>query len=124
MILIDTNVFVDHLRGFPPAVKWFESISRREDVLFSAITESELVAGKECRDAHRKEILLRFLSHWNKVLVTNEVAVLAGDLVRDHGLLVPDALIAAAAISRRASLITKNVKDFKKISLLKVLEPY
>jgi len=48
MMLIDTNIFVDHLRGYTPAVKFFESLKGKENILFSAITEAELIAGEEC----------------------------------------------------------------------------
>ena len=50
MMLIDTNVFVDHLRGYAPAVAFFESLTSKDNVLFSAITEAELVAGQECKE--------------------------------------------------------------------------
>lgn len=124
MILIDTNIFIDHLRNYPPAVRLFESLSEREDVLFSAITETELLAGKENDDPSKKEVLIRFLGRWNKVNVDNPLARLAGDLARKNGMQVPDSIIAASAISCDAELWTRNTKDFKKIQQLRIRSPY
>ena len=124
MILIDTNVFIDFLRNHQPAVKFFESVFGMDDILFSAITESELVAGKECDDYNKKEKLLHFLHSWKKIEVSNQIAVLAGDIVRKYDVHLPDAIIAASAIIFKAELMTKNTKDFQKIENLKIRNPY
>ena len=124
MMLIDTDIFVDHLRGYAPAVAFFESLVFQEDILFSAITEAELIAGNECKEKTKKEGVLQFLNQWNKIIVSNQIAVLAGDLSRDKGLELPDALIAATAIVSKAELVTRNEKDFKKVTELKIHVPY
>ena len=124
MILIDTNIFVDHLRNFMPAVKFFESIIGREDIIFSAITEAELVAGKSNNDPEKKEKLLHFLYRWNKIPVTNPISLQAGDICREYNLEIPDAIIAATALQNNAEFFTKNTKDFKKIIAIKIKEPY
>ena len=124
MILIDTNVFIDFLRGHHPAVKFFEALFGREDALFSAITEAELVAGKECNDYNKKEKLLHFLHSWKKIEVSNQIAVLAGDISREYEILIPDAIIASTAIVCKAELLTKNTKDFQKIENLRLKQPY
>ena len=124
MILIDTNIFVDHLRNYAYAVRFFESIADRENVIFSAITETELLVGKVNEDNNKREKLLHFLHQWNKIVIDNQVSVLAGDISRKYELAVPDALIAATAILNDAELVTKNVKDFKKVPNLRVRVPY
>ena len=124
MILIDTNVFVDHLRNFEPAVKFFESLVGREDIIFSAITESELIAGKSNKDKEKKEKLLHFINNWNKIPITNPIALQAGDICREFELDIPDAIIAATALQNNAEVVTKNVKDFQKVIGLKIKVPY
>lgn len=123
VILLDTNIFVDHLRNFSPAIKYFEALGD-ETILFSAITEAELLAGTHNNDPKKREKLLQLLLQWTKVPVTNPVAVLAGDLSRQYSLEIPDALIAATAVLNNAVLITKNLKDFQKVERLHVKEPY
>ncbi len=125
MVVIDTNIFIDYLRNFPPALFFFESLSGHEDaVLFSAITEAELLAGKKNADAQKREVLLHFLHAWNKILVTNPIALLAGDLAREYNLEIPDAILAATAMLSDAVLITRDEKDFRKIARLSVRVPY
>lgn len=123
-ILLDTNIFVDHFRGHQPAVKFFESLLDRDHVFFSAITETELIAGKECRDFNIKEKILHFLYRWEKIEVSNSIAMLAGDLCRENNISVPDSIIAATALATNAELITKNTKDFRMIKILKMKNPY
>src|SRR3989338_7574048 len=105
MILIDTNIFVDHLRGHLPAIKFFNSLSKEENI-------------------KRKELTLQFLHRWNKIIISNQIAVLAGDIKRNFDLEMPDAIIAATARVNNADLLTKNIKDFKKVPYLKVKSPY
>ncbi len=123
MILLDTTVFVDLFRNFKPAVDFFGRI-KHDEVLFSAMTETELVAGKHCNDPDYKEKTLHFLNEFRKVIVENKVATLAGDLKRGYGLAVPDAIIAASALITDSALITSNTQDFDKIKELKVQKPY
>ncbi len=122
--LLDTDMFIDHFRGHPPSIEFFKSIRGSPDIIFSAVTETELIAGKECNDSKKKEMLIQFLHQFNKIEVTNQIAVLAGDIIREYGLDVPDAIIAASAIIYNAELLTRNVKDFKNIKNLKIRNPY
>jgi len=124
MMLIDTNIFVDHFRGYKDSTKFFETLIERNDVLFSAITEAELVSGKECNDRNRKEKILYFLCRWNKIPVSNQIACLAGDINRGYYLSIPDAIIAATAMVNNAELLTRNFNGFKKIPSLKIRVPY
>jgi len=124
MMLIDTNVFVDHLRNYKPAVRFFESIAEQEDIIFSAITETELLVGKANNDAMKREKLLHFLNRWNKKAVDNPISLLAGELGRKYGLNVPDAVIAATTLINNADLMTKNIRDFKKVTELRQSSPY
>ena len=124
MILIDTNIFVDHLRNYAPAVNFFKSIESSNIVIFSAITEAELLAGKANEDSYKREKLLHFLHQWSKKTIDNQVSVFAGDISRNHRLAIPDAIIAATSILNNAELVTKNAKDFGKVNGLKVRIPY
>ena len=115
MILLDTNVFIDHLRGYPPAVRYLESLSHDDNIFFSAITEAELLAGKLNDDSSNRKSLLNLLNTFKKIIVTNPIALAAGDISRKHGLDIPDAIIASTAIMHNLELITRNVKDFKEL---------
>jgi predicted nucleic acid-binding protein len=59
--------------------------------------------------------------------ITPESSVRAVELIRaysnSHGLLLPDALIAATTLENDLTIVTYNVDDFKFISDLKWLKP-
>jgi len=122
MRLVDTNVFIDHLRNYSRATAFFESLDRED--IFSAITEAELISGQQCALPEKKSDVLQFLGHWRKIEVTNQIAVLAGDIVREHSIELADAIIAATALIHKAELLTRNVKHFSMIQGLKVKSPY
>ena len=101
-----------------------ESLFGKENVLFSAITETELIAGQSCENNDIKNKVLQMLNSFHKREVTNRVALVAGDLCRRYGVDLPDGIIAATAIINKSELFTKNLKDFQKIEGLKVVAPY
>ena len=125
MKVVDTSIFIDHFRGHAPATNFFESL--KEEAIFSAITETELLTGSQCNLAQTRDYILQFLSKLKKINVDNPIAQLAGDLSREYGkqgLEIGDALIAATALVYKAELLTRNIRDFEKITGLKVRTPY
>lgn len=124
MIVVDTDVFVDYLRGHAPAVAFFRAILRDEDACFSTVTEAELLAGHANDDPAKREKMLHFIHCWNDVAPDHAIAVVAGDLRRKHDISLADCFIAASALVLRAELATRNIKDFQKIDGLAVRPPY
>jgi len=123
-ILIDTNIFIEHFRNNSKAVDFFESLEVSSNIYFSAITETELLAGKSNNDSTKKRKLMLFLNQWRKIPADNPMVILAGDISREYDVDVPDAIIAATAMMNNLTLLTKNIKHFKKIKELKVKSPY
>ena len=123
MEVIDTDIFVDGLRGLPQAVSYFKKL-RPEEVLFSAVTETELFAGEACNDPKKSENLSHFLALYSKVPLGNPIAETAGTFKRAYGLKTPDAIIAATAFHTSSALITRNLKDFEKVKEIEIKSPY
>ena len=124
-LVIDTDIFIDLMRGFEKAKKYFEELRDADNIVyFSAVTEIELVSGKECNEIERKSYLLNFLSYFTKVPVDNNIAVKAGDFRRLYGINFADATVAATAYLAKATLITRNAKDYKKIKEINLKIPY
>ena len=98
MMVLDTNVFIDFLRGYPPAVAFFKTLQKRDDVFFSTLTEAELLTCTANKDQQVRERLLHFIHCFQDVAPDHSIAVRAGDLRRTFDLLVPDALIAATML--------------------------
>jgi hypothetical protein len=110
--LLDTDVLIDFLRGYPRAIQFFESI--RDRPLISALTVAELYAG--VRDGRERETLEILLQGIEIIYVTEAIAARGGLLRREfgktQGVGIIDAIIAATVESARATLITLNRKHF------------
>lgn len=122
-LVIDTDIFIDYLRGYPPSKVWFKNLDWG-NVLFSAITEAELLSGKDCFDDGIRKNTITLLQAGKKMLVTNEIAQKTGELRRTYTLPIMDAFIASTAVIHNAKVITRNVKDYSRIKGLEVEVPY
>jgi len=122
MIVVDTDVFIDFFRNQQVAVEFFRSASASE-ISFSAITEAEILSGKECDHADVRGKVLHFLSGFTKCGVDNRIAQTAGFFRRTYGLTLGDSLIAATAFHSQAALCTRNKRDFEKVREITVKGP-
>ncbi len=122
VLLIDTDVIIDYLRGHPDAIAYVESLA--SPVLICAVTVAELYAG--VREGEERRALEAFLSAFEIVPVDKEAAVNGGlhrrDYGKSHNVELPDALVAAAAQTREATLVTLNKKHFPMMK--KIIVPY
>lgn len=111
-LLIDTDVFVDHLRGAA------ELKAGRNRLHYSVITRAELFAGNSASN-----LTVRLLSPFREVPVDRAVAERAGRIRRETGIRLPDALIAATALERNLTLTTRNRRDFETVPGLRLRVP-
>jgi len=123
VILVDTNIIIDHLRGKNGATEYLEDLENSE-VAFSVVTEAELISGEECSDPDKRTLVLQLLNSWEKTEVDNEIAVKAGDLRREKAIGIADSIIAATALKIDARLATQNRSDFQPVEGLEVRSPY
>lgn len=109
--LVDTDVFVDHLRG----ARSFDPKSHR--IHYSVVTRAELFSGNT-----GTEMISLLLAPFRELEVGRSVAERAGRVRRETGVRLPDALIAATAIEHKMSLFTRNRSAFEKIRGLRMRE--
>ena len=109
----------------PPAKAWLERAST-EVLGIPGVVAMELLIG--CRNRAEIEKLKNFLSAFSIVWPDAAEFAQAYELLAEHrltsGLGIPDCLIAAMSLIRKARLYTFNLKHFQVIPGIDVEEPY
>ncbi|MBX2974610.1 MAG: type II toxin-antitoxin system VapC family toxin [Ignavibacteriaceae bacterium] len=121
MVLCDTNIIIELLKGNVKVINVIEKIGL-DNIGISAITEMELYFG-----AFNKSELKFITKHLHGIPsyhIHNDISIMAVTLTeqysKSHKLSIPDALIAATAIINNFELFTLNIKDFKYIPNIKL----
>ncbi len=119
-LLIDTNVLIDHLRGDAQATALLRDVETgRVRASISVITESEVLSSPRLNPQQLRQIEA-LLSLFPTVAVTSRVAHLAARFRRLYQIELPDALIAATATIANATLVTRNLKHFRRVKDLRL----
>jgi predicted nucleic acid-binding protein len=105
--LIDTDIFVDHLRNAELSIP-----ATLEEAAYSVVTRAELFSGRYADE----DLINRLLAQFEEVQVDRQIAVRAGRIRRVADVTMPDALIAATALEGNRKLITRNVRHFEKVT--------
>ena len=121
MMLVDTDVLIWHLRGYPQATRRLDELGALTlsavsylEVLQGMRNKAELVAVKKMLQ-HRAATLLPVSK-----AITQRAIELMESLTLSHGLQIGDALIAATALEHQLPVLTANVKHFSAVEGLKI----
>ncbi|MGQ0663832.1 MAG: type II toxin-antitoxin system VapC family toxin [Pseudomonadota bacterium] len=132
MYLIDTNVISELRRPRPHGgvLAWISAVAD-DEIFLSAVTLGELQAGIE-KFRTREPAKARAIEAWvDQVAASYNVLAMDGRTFRrwaiiQHGrpdVLIEDAMIAATAIMHKLTVVTRNVRDFKRFGV-GVLDPF
>ncbi|MGB3622353.1 MAG: type II toxin-antitoxin system VapC family toxin [Ketobacter sp.] len=120
-MLVDTDVMIWHLRGYPTAAQRLDQL---EQLNISAVTYMELLQGMRNRAemaALQKSLAMRQAEQLPLTPTITATAIsLMEELSLSHGMQMGDALIAATALEHKLTVLTGNVKHFKAIGDLSV----
>lgn len=123
--IVDTDILIDVARQVGDAIDCLAQIESHSTLAISVITQMELLVG--CRNKTELRQTERFLQRFQVSTLDERVCNTALELLRQyrlsHGLMIPDALIAATAIILSRPLVSKNQRDYRFISGLQLL-PY
>ncbi|WP_417911562.1 type II toxin-antitoxin system VapC family toxin [Candidatus Electronema sp. TJ] len=121
MILCDTNILVEFYKNNLQIVTKLRRIGQ-EEIAVSSVTQAELCSGArskaELRQIRQHLALLHHIpldAH-----ITATFLQLMESYALSHKLSIPDALIAATALTHDLALYTKNINEFRFISGLKL----
>ena len=121
MILCDTNILIEFYKNHLQVVETLRSIGLTR-LAVSSITQAELYFGAINKAELRK--IRQHLSLLHHLSLDIPISTLFIQLMEtyslSHKLSLPDALIAATALSHNLELYTLNVKDFRFISGLQL----
>ena len=121
--LIDTSAVVKYLhRTFQRNAIQFLNRTFENEIVISFMTEIELKVWTPPIESD-KEVYLEFLTECKIIGIEQKVIDKTAELRRQHGVKIPDAIIAATAICNGFTLVTDNEKDFARINELKQLYP-
>lgn len=124
MRFLDTDVIVDAVRGYPPALNWLASLPEQPGL--PGFVMMEVVKG--CRNAMELRRVERIVSpysiYWPTPADCQNALGFLSQLHFSHSLGLVDALIAATAIGQEATLCTFNVKHFAAVPGLVTEQPY
>ncbi len=125
MILLDTDVFVDVLRGYPPAVAWLTSLGS-EMLGVPGLVAMELL--QDCsnrKEQSQMEAKLRpYCIYWPNQTDCNRAYKDYARRRLSHGLGILDVLIAETAVGMGVPLATFDTKHYGVISALRTIQPY
>jgi predicted nucleic acid-binding protein len=114
-VLVDTDVLIDVLRQVETTISILKSATITASPIISAVTQMELIVG--CRNAVELRSLDGFLQSFEIVDISEAISSQAVQLLHQyrlsHGLLIPDALIAASSLVTGHGLLTKNQRDYR-----------
>lgn len=125
MLLLDSDVVIDLLRRFPPAVDWFRGLPQDKPAIPGPVL-LELMEGCGSRREMRllKERMTRFSVVWPTVSDFEHAAAALEVGRLSHGLRAMDALIGSCAVGLGLPLDTFNVKHFAAVPGLRTVQPY
>jgi tRNA(fMet)-specific endonuclease VapC len=123
MILCDTNILIEFYKNNTAIIQELRQIGS-QNLTISIITRAELYYG-----ALNKNELNRIQKHLDLLqnipidgLISEQFIQLMAQYSLSHKLTIPDAMIAATALTHNISLYTLNLKDFRFIQGLKIYQ--
>ena len=124
--LTDTDILIDAARGVAEAIAFLAAQRAAAGINVSIVSAMELVAG--CRNKIELTQTQQFLQPVRVLPIVANTSQTAYQLMDSfflsHGLLIPDAVIAATALEHGLKLHTKNTRHFQMIPALTVVRPY
>jgi len=126
VVIIDTNIIIDHLRLWSKSESALDEANKQfstANLALSIVSIQELFVGNSTRELIIEERILDLIAPLTLFPYTQEVAKLAGEIIRDinPNMEFADATIAATAVLNKAKLLTLNKKDFQGIEKLKLI---
>ena len=118
MYLLDSNILIGFLNGSQKEIKWVMAEKQNGSFLgYSVISKIETLSLYNLSEDKIQEIE-KFFNIFNQAYLSDEIVSLSARLRRNLKLSIGDAIVAATAISKRATLVTNDKVLVKKVKNL------
>ena len=118
MYLLDSNILIGFLNGSQKEINWVMAEKQNGSFLgYSVISKIETLSLYNLSEDKIQEIE-KFFNIFNQAYLSDEIVSLSARLRRNLKLSIGDAIVAATAISKRATLVTNDKVLVKKIKNL------
>jgi len=119
MYTLDTNILVYHSKGDKDVTEFLRAEGEK-DILFLPTVVVVEFFGFSKMSAEAMSAFEILLPYFTVVPLVYETALLAAKLRAFPKLSLGDSIIAATALSTNSTLVTRNLRDFKKIPSLEI----
>jgi len=122
--LLDSNTVIDYIAGSHPLkARRRLNLLIDEEINVSVIAKIEVLSYNPDKDDNYP-VLVDFFDAANVIGLTHEIAGNTIQIRQKQKIKLPAAIIAATAIQNKMTLISRNIKDFKNIQGLEVIDPF
>lgn len=123
--LWDTNTAIYYLQQqfSVKAEKYIDGLLMTNKVSFSSISEIELLCWKNSTPKDL-EVLNDFIKDAHVFELEKSVRLKTVEIRKLYKIKLPDAIIAATAMTNNLTLLSRNVSDFKQIDGLNLINPW
>jgi len=125
MIALDTDVVIDVLRSYTPAIKWLIALNN-EEVAIPGFVAMEIIQG--CRSKSEQlrveHLMEQFLVVWPSSNACDAALTLFSEYHLSDSLGLLDAIVGQTALELGLPLHTFNQKHYRIIAGLQTVQPY
>lgn len=123
-VLLDSDILIDHLRGYDPARQYLQRFEAGEKQGYlSVISVAELATGQMRQEGEEHKVR-QLLALFTAIDLDFAIAWRGAEIRRKYGTGLADALIAATALVHNLPLSTRNLRHLTPIEGLLVQKPY
>lgn len=126
MILLDSDVLIDLLRNYPPAMKWFDGLAEEEELAVPGYVVMELIQGcrNKAEQAKLEEELGDCATMWPSPADCEEALRVFAVYHLSHNAGLLDVLIGQTAVALGVPLYTFNQRHYVFIPGIQTVQPY
>ena len=119
---LDANILIAFLGGEHEVIKLLTRWQEEGKSLFlSSVVEAEVLAFSDWTIAEREATEQFLEENFTAIPFDRTLARISAEIRRSSKTKFPDAAIAATALFTRTPLVTRNVRDFKRIPGLQIV---